>query len=86
MSGIIFTFYSYKGGVGRSMALANIAVRFQRQGYRTLLIDMDLEAPGLERYFEESEGFDTAALRDRNGFCGFCPSLSNARLHLQRQR
>jgi len=48
---MIFTFYSYKGGVGRSMALANIAELFYRSGQRVLMVDWDLEAPGLERYF-----------------------------------
>jgi hypothetical protein len=48
---MIYTFYSFKGGVGRSMALANIAELFYRLGLRVLMIDFDLEAPGLERYF-----------------------------------
>lgn len=48
----IVTFYSYKGGVGRSMALANIAVLLARRGLRVLAVDWDLEAPGLERYFD----------------------------------
>ncbi|MGB0385940.1 MAG: KGGVGR-motif variant AAA ATPase [Ardenticatenaceae bacterium] len=48
---MIFTFYSYKGGVGRSMALANIAELFYQYGLKVLMIDWDLEAPGLERYF-----------------------------------
>ena len=47
----IVTFYSYKGGVGRSMAVANIAVLLGRRGLRVLVVDWDLEAPGLERYF-----------------------------------
>jgi len=47
----IVTFYSYKGGVGRSMALANIAVLLAKRGLRVLAVDWDLEAPGLERYF-----------------------------------
>lgn len=50
MSSIV-TFYSYKGGVGRTMALANIAVLLARQGLRVLAVDWDLEAPGLDRYF-----------------------------------
>ena len=74
MKGVIFTFYSFKGGVGRSMALANIGVHFCRQGYRTLLIDMDLEAPGLERYFAESGLFQTAHLSTRGGFVDFVQS------------
>jgi len=50
MSSIV-TFYSYKGGVGRSMALANIAYVLAQGGKRVLMVDWDLEAPGLERYF-----------------------------------
>jgi cellulose biosynthesis protein BcsQ len=54
--GQIITFYSYKGGTGRTMALANIACilaeRQQRNdGKGVLMIDWDLEAPGLHRYF-----------------------------------
>lgn len=48
----IITFYSYKGGVGRTFALANIAVLLARRGKRVLLMDWDLEAPGLHRYFK----------------------------------
>ena len=51
----IITFYSYKGGVGRSMALANIAVLLARRKLRLLAVDWDLEAPGLERYFSALE-------------------------------
>src|ERR1700704_3642913 len=50
--GAVITFYSYKGGVGRSMALANIGILLAKWGKKTLLIDWDLEAPGLENYFK----------------------------------
>jgi MinD-like ATPase involved in chromosome partitioning or flagellar assembly len=43
----IIAFYSYKGGVGRSLALANTAVALAKLGHRVLTIDLDLEAPGL---------------------------------------
>jgi cellulose biosynthesis protein BcsQ len=49
--GKIITFYSYKGGVGRSMALANVAWVLASAGKRVLVVDWDLEAPGLHRYF-----------------------------------
>ncbi|MFL6857556.1 MAG: hypothetical protein ACJ8EB_06555 [Allosphingosinicella sp.] len=49
--GRIVTFYSYKGGTGRSMALANFAWILAASGKRVLVIDWDLEAPGLHRYF-----------------------------------
>ncbi|MDB4922911.1 GH25 family lysozyme [Mucilaginibacter sp.] len=52
-TGTIVTFYSYKGGVGRSMSLANVAVMLANWGYRTLIIDWDLEAPGLENFFKD---------------------------------
>jgi len=49
--GKIITFYSYKGGTGRTMNLANIAWILASNGKRVLAIDWDLEAPGLHRYF-----------------------------------
>jgi cellulose biosynthesis protein BcsQ len=50
--GRVITFYSYKGGTGRSMALANAAFMLAANGQRVLAIDWDLEAPGLQRYFQ----------------------------------
>jgi cellulose biosynthesis protein BcsQ len=49
---MIVTFYSYKGGTGRTMALANIAGLLSRRGKKVLAVDFDLEAPGLWRYFD----------------------------------
>lgn len=40
------SFYSYKGGVGRSTVLANLACRQAMQGRKVLIIDLDLERPG----------------------------------------
>jgi cellulose biosynthesis protein BcsQ len=54
--GQIFTFYSYKGGTGRSMALANVACLLADKcavGEKVLMIDWDLEAPGLHRFFDQ---------------------------------
>ncbi|MGQ4404274.1 FxSxx-COOH system tetratricopeptide repeat protein [Streptomyces hayashii] len=50
-SGRIITFYSYKGGTGRTMALANTAWILAANGARVLAVDWDLEAPGLHRFF-----------------------------------
>lgn len=57
--GRIITFYSFKGGVGRSMALANVAVLLARRGRDVLCVDWDLEAAGLHRYFHHQvpEGY-----------------------------
>jgi hypothetical protein len=52
-AGKIITFYSYKGGTGRSMVLANVAYILSRPPTprKILMIDWDLEAPGLHSYF-----------------------------------
>lgn len=54
--GEIVTFYSYKGGTGRTMALANVACLLAMRSMRgapngVLVVDWDLEAPGLHRFF-----------------------------------
>lgn len=54
--GEIITFYSYKGGTGRTMALANTAcllARRQASDKGVLMVDWDLEAPGLHHYFKD---------------------------------
>ena len=67
--GRIVTFYSYKGGTGRSMALANVAWLLASAGRRVLMVDWDLEAPGLHRYFRpfldpDPEMFRSSGLLD----------------------
>ena len=59
-TGQIITFYSYKGGTGRTMALANTACvlaarEAEAGGKGVLMIDWDLEAPGLHRYFRSQQ-------------------------------
>jgi tetratricopeptide (TPR) repeat protein len=49
--GEVITFYSYKGGTGRTMALANVAWLLAANGKRVLVVDWDLESPGLHRFF-----------------------------------
>jgi MinD-like ATPase involved in chromosome partitioning or flagellar assembly len=51
--GIVYTFYSFKGGVGRTMALANVAALLAKWGFSVLAVDWDLEAPGLEQFFSK---------------------------------
>src|SRR5687767_3973408 len=46
----VTTFYSFKGGVGRTQALVNVAFELARKGRRVLLVDFDLEAPGLDTF------------------------------------
>jgi MinD-like ATPase involved in chromosome partitioning or flagellar assembly len=45
------TFYSYKGGTGRTLALANAATYLARLGQNVFALDLDLEAPGLHHKF-----------------------------------
>jgi tetratricopeptide (TPR) repeat protein len=44
------TFYSYKGGVGRTLALVNTAVRLASRGKKVFILDFDLEAPGVDAF------------------------------------
>ena len=63
-NGRIITFYSYKGGTGRTMALANIAWILAANGYRVLIADWDLESPGLHRFLYP---FLERVIRDAHG-------------------
>jgi cellulose biosynthesis protein BcsQ len=67
-NGQIITFYSYKGGTGRSMALANVAFYLARVS-RVLAIDLDLDAPGLSQYFRSS--IDVHEMREKKGVLEF---------------
>ncbi|WP_433332236.1 FxSxx-COOH system tetratricopeptide repeat protein [Spirillospora sp. CA-294931] len=49
--GTIVTFYSYKGGTGRTTALANVAWIMAMAGRKVLAVDWDLESPGLHKFF-----------------------------------
>jgi cellulose biosynthesis protein BcsQ/tetratricopeptide (TPR) repeat protein len=51
-AGKIVTFYSFKGGTGRTMALANVAWILAANGMRVMIADWDLESPGLYRFFQ----------------------------------
>jgi len=47
----VVTFYSFKGGVGRSTTLAACALLAAKAGERVVVVDLDLEAPGLGSLF-----------------------------------
>lgn len=79
-SGSIVTFYSWKGGVGRTMALANVAVQLARKGRKILLVDWDLEAPGLDRYFLIGEGSDQLGKTLPKNASGLMGLLDEAKL------
>ena len=51
----IISFYSYKGGVGRTTALALFAASYSiHYSKRVIIIDCDFEAPGLINFFQIS--------------------------------
>lgn len=60
----IVTFYSFKGGVGRSMSLVNVGVQLAQSGKKVLLVDFDLEAPGLSTFNLSKPNNDTPGLVD----------------------
>lgn len=60
----IFAFYSFKGGVGRSMALLNVAYALAAKGRNILVLDMDLEAPGVSGFLHREKEFERFAPRD----------------------
>lgn len=46
MTALRTTFYSYKGGVGRTLALLNVGAWLAANGRKVVAVDLDLEAPG----------------------------------------
>ena len=47
----VVVFYSFKGGVGRTTSLASFAIQQAHAGDRVLIIDFDLDAPGIGSLF-----------------------------------
>ena len=43
------TFYSFKGGVGRTTALTHVAWILAMRGRKVVTVDLDLEAPGIQQ-------------------------------------
>lgn len=66
----VVTFYSYKGGMGRTTTMMAFALWLAHKGIRIAIIDCDLEAPGYLNFFNLShqksfsDGF-------KNGFVEF---------------
>jgi MinD-like ATPase involved in chromosome partitioning or flagellar assembly len=54
----IVAFYGFKGGAGRTMALAHVAMLLAERGLRVAALDLDLEAPGLHVALGASEPTD----------------------------
>jgi formylglycine-generating enzyme required for sulfatase activity/cellulose biosynthesis protein BcsQ len=81
--GKVVAFYSYKGGTGRTMALANVGCALAQDPNpkrSVLLVDWDLEAPGLHRYFRKQV---TAAFHGDEDLFDKAPGLIDLFLELR---
>jgi len=72
------TFFSYKGGVGRTLAAANFAAYLAKLGLNVVIMDFDLEAPGVDSKFPAftlpngQQGLIDCILEfQRQGYCSF---------------
>jgi MinD-like ATPase involved in chromosome partitioning or flagellar assembly len=70
----VVSFYSYKGGVGRTTTLAAFASYHARStGARVFMIDCDFEAPGFANFF----GLDQQKLEQKGGVVEFLSDTIN---------
>lgn len=58
----VVSFYSFKGGMGRTTALAAVALLMVRQGKNVIMVDTDIEAPGLSTLFLDDEAIQNGVL------------------------
>lgn len=65
--GKVVSFYSFKGGTGRSTSLSNVAYELSRQGASVGCMDFDLSAPGLHWIYDigASRLANTERIHDR---------------------
>lgn len=54
----LISFYSYKGGVGRTLALVQTAYLLAKKGKNVLMLDLDIEAPSLHDIFSDKINLD----------------------------
>lgn len=74
------TFYSYKGGVGRSLLLVNAARFLALTGRKVVALDLDFEAPGLHYKFGVDAQVRVGAVRLLGrSLAGDLPTLDEVR-------
>jgi MinD-like ATPase involved in chromosome partitioning or flagellar assembly len=54
---LIIALHSYKGGTGKTLLSANLAITFVRMGKRVCLLDLDLRAPSLHSIFKNGSNY-----------------------------
>lgn len=71
----IITFYSYKGGMGRTTTTMAYAMHLaENHGKKVVVIDCDLEAPGYLNFFDLAKN-DELLSGEKNGFVEFACDL-----------
>jgi MinD-like ATPase involved in chromosome partitioning or flagellar assembly len=85
MTGRVIAFYGFKGGAGRSFLLASTAALLSALGRRVLVIDADMEAPGLGDFFDTNinstdlrSGLLFSESRLRRGFLDLMYEVANS--------
>ena len=53
LSSKLVSFYSFKGGVGRTTTMVMSAITLAKQGKKVVILDFDLEAPGVSSLFPQ---------------------------------
>ncbi len=59
------------------MAVANVGALLYRLGFKTLIVDWDLEAPGIENYYKDYS--DLNSIDQKEGLIDFCRELRGGR-------
>lgn len=72
----VSSFYSFKGGVGRTTATILTALLLARKGKKVMIVDFDLEAPGIASIFA-NQSDDAESLLSVKGFIDFLIDLES---------
>lgn len=76
MNARVIAFYGFKGGSGRSLLLAHMASMLAIAGKSVLMIDADLEAPGLGDFFDSPGKTTFDQWRGTDGFMDLMRQLA----------
>jgi len=74
----VISFYSFKGGVGRTTATVLTALLLARLGKKVMLVDFDLEAPGVSSIFA-NQNEESYSLLSVKGFVDFIVDFESSK-------
>lgn len=85
--GEVVTFYSFKGGTGRTMALVNVGVLLAApKSSPVVLVDWDLEAPGLLHFFKSRiPGKTDSEAKDHPGVVDYFQKIADLPKDIDRE-